>query len=186
MVWGSSRSTGRRESRRPSAEGRRRPWDKLSVRDIAAHAEASTTSIYTLFGGKDELGDAVRRHALGLLHRALLAAPASSDPVADLLAISAAYRRWAITETNLYRVVFGGAVTYVPAGVPQDHDPAAPLVDAIRRVRGAAFGIEDANRVGVAVWALLHGLVTLQIDGTVPGDYVDTVVPGAVRALVNG
>jgi AcrR family transcriptional regulator len=165
---------------------RDRQWDQLSVRQIAAEAGASTTSIYTLLGGRDQLVAAVRRHALALLHEVLVAVPLTSDPVADLLGMASAYRNWGIGERHLYRAIFGGAVTYTPQGAPQDRDPAAPLVSAINRIRGPEHPVEEANRIAVAIWAELHGLVTFEIDGTLPAAYIDTVLPQAIRALVTG
>lgn len=163
---------------------RDRPWDRLSVREIAVEASASTTSIYTLLGGRDDLIAAVRRHALGLLHGVLVAVPTTGDPLVDLVAMASAYRRWAIDQRHLYRALFDGTVTYAPDGTPRDGDPAAPLVEAINRTRRPEYSIEDANRIGVAIWAALHGLVTLENDGTLPGAYIDTVVPDAIRSLV--
>ncbi|MFD2420284.1 TetR/AcrR family transcriptional regulator [Amycolatopsis pigmentata] len=165
---------------------RDRQWDQLSVRQIAAEAGASTTSIYTLLGGRDQLIAAVRRHALALLHEVLIAVPRTRDPVADLLGMAAAYRSWGIGERYLYRAIFGGAVTYTPRGAPQDRDPAAPLVSAINRIRGPGHSVEEANRIAVAIWAELHGLVTLEIDGTLPAASIDTVLPQAIRSLVTG
>lgn len=164
---------------------RDRPCDRLSVREIAADAGASTTSIYTLFGSRDGLIAAARTRAHAELREVLGAVPATRDPLGDLLAMAAEYRRWALGNRHLYAAIFGGGVEYAPRGIPQDSDPAAPLVAVINRARGPEYSIEDANRTAVAVWAALHGFITFEADGTLPGAYLDTVVPHAIRSLLN-
>ncbi|MQY22072.1 hypothetical protein NRB20_51850 [Nocardia sp. RB20] len=165
---------------------RDRPCDRLSVREIATGAEASTTSIYTLFGSRENLIAAVRTRACVELGEVLGAVPATRDPVEDLLAIAAEYRRWALANRHRYASIFGGGVSYVPHGAPRDGDPAAALVDVVNRAHGPEYRIEDANRTAVAIWAALHGFITFETDGTLHGSYIDTVVPHAIRSLLAG
>ncbi|MFJ9367619.1 TetR/AcrR family transcriptional regulator [Nocardia sp. NPDC101769] len=165
---------------------RGRSSDRLSVREIAAAATASTTSIYTLFGSRDGLLAAVRQRLAAQLFEVLVAVPAGDDPLSDLLAMASAYRRWALDERHFYAVIFGGGTTYTPSGAPSDRDPAAPLVDAISRVHASRYPTAEVNRIAVAVWATLHGFVTLELDGTLPSAYIDVVIPAAVTSLVIG
>ncbi|WP_405485801.1 TetR/AcrR family transcriptional regulator [Nocardia sp. NBC_00511] len=159
---------------------------RLSMREVATAAAASTTSIYTLFGSRDGLLAAVRGHVSAQLFEVLAAVPAGDDPLADLLAIASAYRRWALDERHFYAVIFGGGTTYTPSGTPSDQDPAAPLVDAISRVHASRYPTTEVNRIAVAVWATLHGFVTLELDGTLPSAYIDGVMSAAVKSLVIG
>ncbi|WP_429413622.1 TetR/AcrR family transcriptional regulator [Nocardia sp. GAS34] len=165
---------------------RDRSSDRLSMREVAAAATASTTSIYTLFGSREGLLAAVRRRVAAQLFEVLVAVPAGDDPLTDLLAMASAYRRWALDERHFYAVIFGGGTTYTPSGAPSDQDPAAPLVEAISRVHASLHPTAEVNHIAVAVWATLHGFVTLELDGTLPSAYIDAVIQTAVRSLVLG
>ncbi len=165
---------------------RDRPPDRLSMREVATAAKASTTSIYTLLGSRDDLLAAVRRRVAAQLFEVLAAVPASDDPIIDLLAMASAYRRWALDGRHYYAALFGGGATYTPSGAPGDRDPAAPLIDVIGRVHVSRYSTAEVNRIAVAVWATLHGFVTFELDGTVPAAYIDGVIEAAVRSLILG
>lgn len=66
-----------------------RPRELLTVRAVAAAAEASTTAVYSLFGGKDGLIGAVRDRAVAGLFQDVSAVQTSADPLADLYSLAA-------------------------------------------------------------------------------------------------
>lgn len=79
----------------------------VTVRALAAAAETSTGAVYTLFGGKDGLVAEVRGRAVAGLFQDLSTVAVSGDPLADLRALAAAYRGWAVAHRHLYAVLFG-------------------------------------------------------------------------------
>jgi AcrR family transcriptional regulator len=91
-----------------------RPRESVSVRAVAAAAEASTTAVYSLFGGKDGLIGAVRDRAVAGLFQDVSAVQTSADPLADLYALAVAYRRWGREHSHLYTVLFGGPEKSAP------------------------------------------------------------------------
>lgn len=93
-----------------------RPRESLTLRAVAAAAEASTTAVYSLFGGKDGLIGAVRDRAVAGLFQDLSATKTSADPLADLYALAVAYRRWGRGHSHLYTVLFGGVQSFDPSG----------------------------------------------------------------------
>ncbi|MDC7121254.1 TetR/AcrR family transcriptional regulator [Cellulomonas fimi] len=148
--------------------------DAVTVRDVARAAGTSASAVYSLFGGREPLLHAVRAEAEARFAASLDAAPRTGDPAADLLALGIAYRDWALAEPHFYRVMFGTRA---------DDDPAAaPVAQAatFRVLRDAAHavlhdaGAPDADaravRAAEGLWALVHGLVDLELGGLLPGD----------------
>lgn len=144
----------------------------LSLRALAAAAGTSTSAVYALFGGKPALLAAVYTEAFRRLHSHLAAVPTTGDPAADLVALGLAYRDAALASPHLYPVMFGQA----SAGL--DPDPPARqaarealgvLAATIRRgVRAGVFPPRSDRRLTLAAWALVHGLVSLELDGKLP------------------
>ena len=80
--------------------------DGLQTRKIASAAGTSTMAVYTYFSGMPGLIAAVAEEGLREFDAAMTM-PATSDPVADLMATGIAYRRYAIERPHLYRLMFG-------------------------------------------------------------------------------
>lgn len=139
----------------------------LSLRAVARAADTTTAAIYTLFGSKEALVEAVVDEASRRFAAHLEAVPHTDDPFADLLALGLAYRANALENPHFYRVLFSpdSAVGVEPRGV------AAPtfvvLRDAVARATGAPA--PQAEPLAVRLWALAHGLVSLEIAGMLPG-----------------
>ena len=79
----------------------------LRARSLTAEVGASTQAIYTQFGGMPGLLEALVREGFGRLARHVEATPQTDDPVADFFARGAAYCDWALTNPQLYRLMFG-------------------------------------------------------------------------------
>ena len=80
--------------------------DALQTRKVAGAAGTSTMAVYTHFGGMQALIAEVAEEGLRQFDAALTV-PQTADPVADLFAIGAAYRRYAIERPHMYRLMFG-------------------------------------------------------------------------------
>jgi AcrR family transcriptional regulator len=65
----------------------------------------STTVLYTMFGGKEGLADALSREGFERLRCRLDRVP-DEDPLARLRALAHAYRANALAERAYYRVMF--------------------------------------------------------------------------------
>jgi len=157
--------------------------DKLSLRQLAREAGTSTMGIYTLFGGKDGLMQALYAEGFTRLYRYALSAEDYDDPVGWLWQALFAYRRFALANSALYRLCFGGEQRFVP--VPRDQrfgtltvpDRGAyasykSLMDAFAEGQhsGAIVSGQSADALAHLAWAIVHGLVSLEIAGYVdPG-----------------
>ena len=162
----------------------------LSLRALAADVGTSTTAVYALFGGKPGLLAALHAEAFARLGARLDAVPVGADPVEDLVALGRAYRDAALADPHFYEVMFGGAL-------PADEQwwaVAAPILRPVAEVvnRAAASGVlrpeVDPATVALALWATVHGLVSLHLRGLRPTDTPApaTVVDVALRAVVAG
>ncbi|NUO99061.1 MAG: TetR/AcrR family transcriptional regulator [Nonomuraea sp.] len=141
----------------------------LTVRRISAEVGCSTKVIYTLFGGKDGLSEALWLEGFARLERRLLAVPAAEDPLAVLHSGLEAYRAYALDEPGYYRVMFQNAIHGFKPGdeaVTAGRRTFDILVDAVAaclesgRLRGA-----EAGQIADVLWMAIHGAVSLEISG---------------------
>lgn len=164
----------------------------LSLRELAGAAGTSTAAVYTLFHGKPGLVAALHERAFRRFGAEQAAVPVTADPVEDVIRLGLAYRGSALADPHGYRIMFGGEVT--PGDVPADlRDAAAdtfgPLLDAVRRCAAAGLLQGPApESVATALWANVHGLVSLELGQFLPPQAGDpaAVFEAAVRAAVRG
>jgi AcrR family transcriptional regulator len=186
---------------------------ELTVRRIAEAAGTSTMSVYSRFGGRDGMLEAVYRRAFVMLGDALRTAsiPAEAGgsggvgvgvgPVAQLLGLALAYRAFALASPPRYAFMFGRP--------PVDFEPAeqlraevlqgafGPLIEAVRDASGHE-GVQ-AVRAAYFVWGAMHGLVGLELadvlrhplpewDVAAPSDEGagERMYAAGVRAMLHG
>lgn len=162
------------------------PRDSVTVRAVASAANASTTAVYSLFGGKDGLIRAVRDRAVAGLFQDVSAVPASEDPLADLYALAAAYRSWGREHSHLYTVLFGGAQSFDPSGAVGTHDPIGPLIAAIDRGVAGAVLAGEVPLIALSLWITLHGLVTLELAEALDTPTADAAFRSTIQAALRG
>ncbi|MFE9560268.1 TetR/AcrR family transcriptional regulator [Streptomyces sp. NPDC006487] len=142
----------------------------LTMRRIANEAGCSTTVLYRHFGAKDGIAEALYREGFARLRRSLEAVPPSADPPTHLADLGRAYRANALTERNLYQVMFAGLIPgFTPT--PEARAVAAASLEVLREaVRAcAAAGVlrpaVDVDEVTDIIWAAAHGSITLELAG---------------------
>ncbi|MDR7381469.1 TetR/AcrR family transcriptional regulator [Promicromonospora iranensis] len=143
----------------------------VTVRRVAAAAGTSASAVYALFGSREALVEAVGDEGFRRFAEHLAAVGQGQDPAEDLRALGGAYRTFALADPHFYRVMFYRAVS------PADRDPAPAvdrptfrvLHDAVGRVLAGAPA-ERVLSAAVGLWGLVHGLVSLELAGLLPGD----------------
>ncbi|MFD4926475.1 TetR/AcrR family transcriptional regulator [Streptomyces goshikiensis] len=147
---------------------RERGVDGWSLREASARVGVSPSAAYHHFGSRDELVSALSEVVLARLGNRLRetmeAAPEQGPE--RLAACGRAYVTWAVEDPAVARLVFrGGATTAQSAVSPHPHDVLTTeldrLTDAGHLPSGARPGAE------FVVWAAIHGLAVLLIDGLV-------------------
>jgi Tetracyclin repressor-like, C-terminal domain len=131
----------------------------------------------------DELRREVRREGFARLAEHLAEVQRSGDPVADLFHIGWAYHRSATANPNLYRVMFlEKALDERDATVGDD--AFGVLVDGVGRcIASGRFAPVDPLALAMQLWALTHGLVTLELFGHLPRAEVLGCLDAAARNL---
>ncbi|HUG83835.1 MAG TPA: TetR/AcrR family transcriptional regulator [Euzebya sp.] len=157
----------------------------LNLRRLARAVGASTQAIYTLFGSKQGLVRALHRAGFEALDHHLASVEPTDDPVAHICALALAYRSSALAQPHLYDVMFACPF---PEFEPTAEDESFAL-STLGRLRAAvihhaengAFGGRDPDQLTLQLWALAHGLASLELQGALTG-YHDVMAAGAVAA----
>ena len=142
----------------------------LTVRDLAARAGTSPSAVYSLFGSREDLVRAVGDEAFARFAARLAAVPRTADPGADLLGLGLAYRENALAGPHFYRVMFGASGAGLQDGTRGPATASATFVvlrDAVARVLGTDAAAAEEPALGL--WAVVHGLVELELGGLLPG-----------------
>lgn len=154
----------------------------LTVRNITAEAGCSTTGIYTHFGGKHGLVEAIYLEGFESFDRALAACRGPDE----LLESGRVYRRWALANPTHYLVMFGRAVPdFEPSVAARERAFASFewLIDAVAR-----WGAVDPAAGAYHLYATVHGYVMLELVGVGPADRdrLDQVYEAGLRAAIAG
>lgn len=151
--------------------------ENLGLRPLAASQGTSTTAIYTMFGGKAGLLAAVAHEADRQLAEELRASLRHDSVEGDMRSLCRAYRLWALENEGLYGLVVGEPVRSPRPGVggrgagggrgdddarPQWREPLLEVVDAL--VDEGVFRTADVHETATAIWASLHGVVSLELS----------------------
>lgn len=150
----------------------------LSMRKISAAAGGSTQLVYTLFGGKHGLADALYTEAFDRLARHMNEAGFEDAPVGDparLFRTHVGYRSFATQEPGFFSLMFGRVV---PEFRPSDDARAAGRAKTFGRVVQAAQACLDAGTLkgdsalmlAGTCWAATHGLASLEANAIVGVD----------------
>lgn len=141
--------------------------DAITVREVAARAGVAPMGVYTRFGGKDGLLEALFVHGFSGLQDAISAAR-GADARSRLRNGCLAYRRFAIAHPHLYELMFRQMLELElsPDSLEQAERSFAHLVERVEDAATAGLiQADDAVDVAQQLWNALHGGVSLEIAG---------------------
>jgi AcrR family transcriptional regulator len=156
----------------------------LSLRAVARRAGVSPAAPYRHYADREALVSAVAAvgyldlaERLGAAHPA----PSTAEQLAD---VAVAYVRFAIERPALFRIMFSE-----PCDRDNDERVAATAAVTLylREIVARAFPDSDPEALAPAIWALVHGLAFLHLDGKLDATdpaAVDERVRGAVAAIL--
>lgn len=144
--------------------------EAMSTRRIATEAGTSTMAVYTHFGSMSGLVREIVHEGFARLESNFDRIVWSDDPVMDMALIGRAYRHTAVTNANLYSVMFGGRSLAGFELTDEDRQygrfTMVPVVEcAARCVAADRFRQDDPMLIAHHTWLATHGLVTLEIGG---------------------
>jgi AcrR family transcriptional regulator len=156
----------------------------LSLRAVARRAGVSPAAPYRHYDDREALVSAVA--AVGyreLAERLAAAHPAPSTPE-QLAGVAVAYVQFALERPALFRIMFGE-----PCDRDNDERVAATAAVSVylRGIVARCFPQSDPEAMAAAIWALVHGLAFLHLDGKLDGPTPAVVaerVTAAVHALL--
>lgn len=142
--------------------------DDLSLREIAAHAGYSPSSLYEYFDGRDAILSALAQEIGARLSARLATVPDSLPPARRLVRLGLAYLGFGRESPADYQLLFG-VLRSRRRSSSEPADPRAPF-EIVRAA--AAAGIASgalrstetmgAEEMAYGLWALVHGMLALQ------------------------
>jgi AcrR family transcriptional regulator len=142
----------------------------LSVRAVAEAAHTTTRAVYSTFGSKDGLIDALAQTAFEFLHTEIEKLAETDDPIRDAVDMAVkVFRRLALDHPVLYRIAFQRVVPSLRAGP----DVTAARQRAFAQLQGKIRRLEKAGVLGgtsldeatVAIEAMMEGLANAELRG---------------------
>ena len=146
----------------------------LSLRGVARAAGVSPMAPYHHFKDRSALVAAVAEAGFHRLYAMKLAAlETAADPRAALIAGSTAYVAFILENPELYRLMKSAELadrSQHPGLAAAAAAPSAKLADMLQALAaGGGLGSTSPRAAAAMLWAYVHGLGILVIDGYVPG-----------------
>ena len=157
----------------------------LSVRAVARRAGVSPTAPYRHYPDRDSLVSAVASEGYRELAEALAAAHPTPSSPDGLAAAAVAYVRFALDRPALFRAMF--AEPCDPASEERVAATSA-ITEYVVGLVQQAFPDSEPGALATAVWALVHGLAFLHLDGKLDSSNPEVVtaqVSAAIYALLS-
>ncbi|MDA0637947.1 TetR/AcrR family transcriptional regulator [Nonomuraea sp. MCN248] len=160
--------------------------ESLTIRRIATEAACTTTVIYTMFGNREGLAEALYLEGFERFRHLLDRVPPRRDPLEHLQGLIAAYRQACLSEPGYYSLMFERAI---PGFEPSER---------ARTLARAALNIFDRvisdcisaghlqptqpRKVADALWAAAQGAISLERAGHLRDGATYEVVTRATTA----
>ncbi|MEU6999050.1 TetR/AcrR family transcriptional regulator [Nonomuraea sp. NPDC046570] len=143
--------------------------DSLSMRRIATEAGCSTTVIYTMFGSREGLAEALYLEGFERFRRYLESVPVRRDPLDYLYALGPAYREACAAEPGFYSLMFERAI---PGFEPSERARtlARAALNILDRVISDCISAgylvpTQPRKIADALWAAAQGAISLERGG---------------------
>jgi AcrR family transcriptional regulator len=157
----------------------------LSLRAVARRAGVSPAAPYRHYADREALVSAVAAVGYRELAQRLAAAHPSPSTPEQLASVALAYVQFALDRPVLFRIMFGE---------PCDRDneeraaATAAVSQCVQAIVERTFPQADPEPLATAIWALVHGLAFLHLDGKLDASTPAVVaeqITGAIQALLS-
>ena len=166
----------------------------ITLRELTTKVGASRSAIYRHFSSKDELIKEVIKAALELLDSTTTPTMTNDDNVLEkFYNMGKAYLSFAMNHPNIYRMIFGNEVQEQREETCDinDEDLASGFHALVALlVEGQEKGVfkeEEPMLQATYVWANMHGLANLYIDGHISVvENIDALYEFSYETFLNG
>jgi AcrR family transcriptional regulator len=144
--------------------------DRLSMREVARKAGVSHQAPYHYFEDREAILAAIAGEGFSKLEHSLgrAAAEAGAEPVKAVEAMGRAYVEFALRHPAYFQLMFRADAVPLdryPEARKREDEAFGNLVEGI----GKAFANQPAEvrqSIAIAAWAMVHGLATLILEGS--------------------
>jgi AcrR family transcriptional regulator len=156
----------------------------LSLRAVARRAGVSPAAPYRHYADREALVSAIAAVGYRELAERLAAAHRSPSTPEQLASVAIAYVQFALERPALFRIMFGE-----PCDRDNDDRVAATAAVStyVRSIAERTFPQADPEALATAIWALVHGLAFLYLDGKLDASTPSAVadrITAAIQALL--
>jgi AcrR family transcriptional regulator len=153
----------------------------FSLRPLVASVGTSTSAVYSLFGSRGELLEAITVRAASSFVAAQRAAQ-SDSPAQHIAGIAHAIRQWATENAAMFQVVFGR--TNDSAAIAEARDSATePLLEAVTAATEQGILHGEPETTARTIFAGVHGFIALELLGHYPADEADALFDALLAAI---
>ena len=149
-----------------------RGYEETSIRNIAERIEYSPTTIYLYFKDKDEIFYALHQEGFTILNQYFKPLFNVGDPFERLKAIGKAYVQFALENREYYDLMF---INEKPMEAIMKEENRSwdegkrsfdSLVQTVQQcIEAGYFRGMDAETLSFTIWAMVHGVASLEIRG---------------------
>lgn len=162
----------------------------FTLSEAARRAGVSLAAPYRHFADKADLLASVAEQGFLELHQALgVTADGISDPRERLIAMGRGYVGWAVAHPDYYQVMFGAETktkSDYPGLLAAGAQAFGNLLDAVSRCLAAGvMRGDDPLQAAGPLWAMVHGIASLAIDGDLDHVGVDERPEDLVERATN-
>lgn len=172
-------------------------YDNITIRRIAQDVGVSPAAIYLYFKNKDEIMDSLCNEGFRLLYQEqqiAMKAPIS-DPLKKLAEMGRRYIRFGMQNKDYYEIMFLMPAPEKPKNIgPQIEETSygEKSLGCLRAVIQECFDYgyfksADPEAVCVAMWSLVHGMVSLSIRNQmpVPAEHFESFAGVTIDLILN-
>lgn len=153
----------------------------FSLRPLVASVGTSTSAVYSLFGSRGELLEAITLRAAGSFVDAQRAVEAD-EPAQHIVGIAHAIRAWASENAAMFQVVFG-RTNDSPAIAAARESATEPLLEAVTAATAQGILHGDPATTTRTIFAGVHGFIALELLGHYPADESDALFGSLLAAI---
>jgi AcrR family transcriptional regulator len=166
---------------------RRDGLDGVTVRSVATEARVAAAGVYSRFGSKEGLIDALLARTIDDLQRSILS-QGEPDPLERLRGTARRYRRWALMNPQHHHAIFFGHGRATATTLVHQLSGVFELGVAAHEyaIASGAIGRVNARQSCARFWCAIHGAVAFELRGLVRPEESDSQFEAVLSMVLRG